>query len=285
MSVTQRPMTAEEYDVAAWEYYRTLPMEHFMEATPQATQREIALASFALLRTRRRDVQYFSELLVQYWYRGKLRRVVPDNMLVVGNVPEHPRSSYATELEPASPLMMLEWVSDSSEGKDYGESFRKYEQELQTAYCLCFHPDKRKWEVYRHDGQRYVQLEPDLNGRVEVPELELRIGLREGWIRFWHQGELLEIPSELQQRLDRQTEKISRQTEKISRQTEKISRQTEKISRQSEHIGRQSEQIKVMTDLLREQVADRAGKAGRQDVLDELMSADFQTLKRWLSEM
>ncbi len=72
MSVTQRPMTAEEYDIAAWEYYRTLPMEHFMEATPQATQREIALASFALLRTRRRDVQYFSELLVQYWYRAKL---------------------------------------------------------------------------------------------------------------------------------------------------------------------------------------------------------------------
>ena len=203
MSVTQRPMTAEEYDAAAWEYHQTLPMEHFMEATPQATQREIALASFALLKTRRRDVQYFSELLVQYWFGGKLRRVVPDNMLVIGDVPDHPRSSYATELEPAPPFMMLEWVSDSSEGKDYGETFRKYEQELRTPYCLCFHPDKRNWEVYRHDGQRYVQLEPDLNGRVEIPELDLRIGLHEGWIRFWHQGQLLEIPAELQQRLDR----------------------------------------------------------------------------------
>ena len=227
MSVTQRPMTAEEYDAAAWDYYQTLPMEHFMEATPQATQREIALASFALLRTRRREVQYFSELLVQYWFGGKLRRVVPDNMLVVGNVPDHPRSSYATELEPAPPFMMLEWVSDSSEGKDYGKTFRKYEQQLRTPYCLCFHPDKRNWEVYHHDGQRYVQLEPDLNGRVEIPELELQIGLHEGWIRFWHQGQLLEIPTELHQRLERQSEQLSRQSEQLIEMMELLRGQVE----------------------------------------------------------
>ena len=141
-------------------------------------------------------------------------------------------------------------MSDSSEGKDHGETFRKYEQELQTPYCLCFHPDKGKWDLYRHDGQRYVQLEPDLNGRVAVAELDLQIGLHEGWIRFWQQGQLLEIPAELQQRLDRQ-----------------------------------SEQINEMMELLRGQVADRASKVGRQDVLGELPNADFQTLKLWLKEL
>lgn len=271
MSVVQLPMTAEEYDAAAWEYYQTLPMEHFMEATPQATQRIIAAESLDLLKTRCPGVQYFNELLVQYVFDGKLRRVVPDNMLVIGDVPDHRRSSYATELEPAPPFMMFEWVSDSSEGKDYGESFRKYERELRTPYCLCFHPDKGKWDLYHHDGRRYVPLEPDRNGRVAIPELDLQIGLRDGWIRFWHQGELLEIPAEYQQQLNRQSEQISRQSEQISLQ--------------SEQISLQSEQIDEMMELLRGQVAERASQIGRQDVLDELPHADFAMLQRWMNEL
>ena len=271
MSVTQRPMTAEEYDAAAWEYYQTLPMEHFMEATPQATQRIITAESFDLLKTRRRHVQYFNELLVQYWFDGKLRRVVPDNMLVIGDVPDHRRSSYATELEPAPPFMMFEWVSDSSEGKDYGESFRKYEQELRTPYCLCFHPDKGKWDLYRHDGQRYVQLEPDRNGRVAIPELNLQIGLHEGWIRFWHQGELLKIPAEYQQQLECKSEQLSRQSEQLNRQ--------------SEQIHRQSEQIDAMMRRLREQVEHLAKRSGRQDILDGIATANFEQLMGWSTEM
>ncbi len=254
MSITQ-PMTAEEYETAAWEYYQTLPMEHFMEATPQATQRIIAAESFDLLKTRRGDIQYFNELLVQYWFEGKLRRVVPDNMLVIGDVPEHRRSSYATELEPASPFMMFEWVSDSSEGKDYGETFRKYEQELRTPYCLCFHPDKGKWDVYHHDGQEYVHLEPGLGGRVAIPELDLQVGLYEGWIRFWYQGQLLEIPAEQAQRLDQQSEQISH----LSEQSE----------RQSERINHQEQELRDMLELLREHVADGVRKrAGRISLTD-----------------
>ena len=42
-----------EYDRAAEAYLRSLPPEHFMEATPQATQREIAVESLALVKSRR----------------------------------------------------------------------------------------------------------------------------------------------------------------------------------------------------------------------------------------
>src|SRR5688572_7655358 len=54
------------YERAAQEYLRNLPLEHFMEATAQATQREITLASLALVRARRPDFHVFNELLVQY---------------------------------------------------------------------------------------------------------------------------------------------------------------------------------------------------------------------------
>jgi Uma2 family endonuclease len=262
--VHHHPMTAEEYDAAAWEYYRSLPMEHFMEATPQATQRLVAYSAFELLRLLRPEIHFFSELLVQYLYGGRLRQVVPDNMLVVGDLPDHPRSNFAIELEPVAPFMMMEWVSESSEGKDYGESFRKYEQELKTRYYLCFYPERSKWEVYRHDDQRYVQLEPDLNSRVEIPELDLHIGLLDGWIRFWYQGRLLEIPSELQQRLDQLSERLERQ---------------------SEQLERQSARVDDMLAMLRRQLERRARQAGRQDVLDGLWNADAIQMERWLDEL
>ena len=51
----------------------SLPLEHFMESTPQATQRKITLESFDLIYVSRKDVQCFNELLVQYPIPGKTR--------------------------------------------------------------------------------------------------------------------------------------------------------------------------------------------------------------------
>src|SRR6266404_1562104 len=206
-----RSFTALEYERAAQEYLRSLPLEHFMEAIPQATQREITLESLALLQTRRSDVQYFNELLVQYPWHGKIRQVVPDNMLIHSTEPSRACTNYALEFEAVLPFLVMEYVSPNSERKDYDESYRKYEQELKVPYCLLFHPEKQDLRVYRHDGQRYVRLEPGLHGRCQIPELELEVGIYQHWVRFWHQGQLLELPAELQQRLDQQAEQLALQ--------------------------------------------------------------------------
>src|SRR5438034_581066 len=153
-------LTAEDYDRAAHEYQKTLPLEHYMEATPQGTQREITLESLALLKGRRADVRYFNELLVQYPFEGKLRQVVPDNMVIRSPEPSHALTSYAVELEPVPPLLVLEYVSPASERKDYEDSFHKYERELKVPYCLLFHPEDQDLRLYRHDGKRYVRMEP-----------------------------------------------------------------------------------------------------------------------------
>jgi Uma2 family endonuclease len=258
------PLTAADYDRLAWEYYQTLPAEHFMESSPHATQREIALESFALLKTRRPDVHFFNELLVQYRHQGDLGRVVPDNMVVIGAAENPNRSNYAMELEPARPLMMLEWVSSSSEGKDYEESFRKYEQELQTPYCLLFHPERRDLQVYHLEAGRYIRLEPDSRGRVQVPELELAIGLKDGWVRFWHQGELLEVPAELNERLERLRRKSAKQ---------------------AREINKLKGQVQDMLTWLRQTVERKARKANREDILDQLADADQTQLQQWIAEL
>src|SRR5439155_1272240 len=77
------PELVRMLEEAEQRYLRSLPPEHFMEATAQAAQREITLESFALVRAARPEIQLFSELLVQYPRKGrkkKLGQVVPDNM-------------------------------------------------------------------------------------------------------------------------------------------------------------------------------------------------------------
>src|SRR6266849_6720376 len=103
MSVeTPKVLLEVRYYEAAQEYLRNLPLEHFMESTPQATQREITLESLALVRGRRPNVQVFNELLVQY-PRPRQKRpghVVPDNMVVVHDQPIKADGSYDIPLQP-----------------------------------------------------------------------------------------------------------------------------------------------------------------------------------------
>ncbi len=84
-----RSLLRIRYEEAAEAYLRSLPLEHFMEATSQGRQREITMESLALVHADRPEVQYFNELLVQYPHgrRQQIRQVVPDNMIVVHDEP------------------------------------------------------------------------------------------------------------------------------------------------------------------------------------------------------
>jgi Uma2 family endonuclease len=132
MAATNLPRAIVEVTYAEYarEYLRGLPPEHFMEATPQSTQREITLASLALVRARRPDFHLFNELLVQYRREGQKRpgQVVPDNMVVLHAGPIRADGSYDMPIQPAGPFWVLEYVSKSSRRKDYDDNFDKYEK-------------------------------------------------------------------------------------------------------------------------------------------------------------
>src|SRR5437879_3145897 len=105
-------LTEIDYEAAARAYAYRLSREHFMEATPQATQRKITLESLDLLAARRPDVHVFNELLVQYPRLGRRKQgqVVPDNMVVLSDQPIQAQSSFNVPSEPAGPFWMLEHV-------------------------------------------------------------------------------------------------------------------------------------------------------------------------------
>src|SRR5262249_4020231 len=131
-SARPRHLLDMEYEEAAQAYLRSLPLEHFMEATPQATQREISLESLALVHERRPEVQAFNELLIQYPHgrQRAIRQVVPDNMVVIHPEPLGKLTSFNLPLQEARPFWVLEYVSKESKRKDYEDSFKKYEREL-----------------------------------------------------------------------------------------------------------------------------------------------------------
>ena len=203
-STLPRALLEIRYHESARAYLASLGPENHMEATPQATQREITVESFALLRLRRPDVHYFNELLVQYPH-GRMEetgQVVPDNMVVRYDGPISVEGSYDLALQPASPLLVLEYVSKSSKRKDYEGSFRKYELELEVPYYLLFYPETQDLSLFRRGKKKYISVKPNEAGRLAIPELDLEVAVLGEWARYWYRGELLRLPADLQTSLD-----------------------------------------------------------------------------------
>lgn len=190
-----------DYEEAAREYQAGLTLENYMESTAQATQREITVESLALIKAQRADVHVFNELLVQYRVprRKKLGQVVPDNMVVIHPGPVTAGNSYNVPLQPAKPFWVLEYVSPLNKRKDYVISRAKYERELKVRYYLLFEPEPKSkvMTLFRHTGTRYLRVRPSAAGRCEIGELELEVGLIDGWMRYWYRGKLLPLPAEI----------------------------------------------------------------------------------------
>jgi Uma2 family endonuclease len=244
------------YEEEAQAYLRSLPPEHFMEATDQARQREITLASFALIHAARPEVRYFNELLIQYprKRRRKPGQVVPDNMVVLTTERLRARTSFNVPLEPAPPFWVLEYVSKESKRKDYEDSFKKYERDLKVPYYLTFYPDNQEMTLYRHNGSKYVSVKPNERGRCALPELELEMGLLNGWVRFWFRGELLPLPADLQSDLDqalRHADEEKRRADEEKRRADEEKRRADEEKRRADELKQQLEAAQRELDELR----------------------------------
>jgi hypothetical protein len=260
---TERPrqLLSLAYYEAAQEYLRSLPPEHFMEATPQSTQRKVTLESLDLVCARRPDVHVFNELLVQYPVKGQKRpgQVVPDNMVVVHAGELNPEGSYDLPLQPAPPFWMLEYVSKHSKRKDYDDNTVKYERDLKVPYYLLFQPDVLELTLYRHTGRRYVSVKPNEHDRYLIPELELELALLNGWVRYWFRGELLPLPADLL----RQLEAATRRAEEATRLAEEATRQAEEATRRAEEADRQLEDERRARQAAEEELARLRAQLGQ----------------------
>jgi Uma2 family endonuclease len=268
-----RAIQALAYEREAQAYLRSLPPEHFMEATPQAMQRKITLESLDLVAARRPDFHVFNELLVQYPRKRQRKpgQVVPDNLVVLTKEPIRASSSYNVPLEPAPPFWVLEYVSKESQRKDYEDSFKKYERELKVPYYLTFFPDNQEMTLYRHNRRRYVTVKPNQHDRYEIPELDLEIGLVGGFVHFWYEGKLLPLPAELQRALDEASQRADK--EKLRADAEKQRADKEKLRADAEKQRADKEKLRADTE------------KQRADELQEKLARRMQAMERDLAAL
>lgn len=219
-----------EYEKAARRYLESLPLEHFMEGTPQATQRKITLESFDLIAADRPDFHVFNELLVQYPTRDSERpigQVVPDNMVVLHDGPIEAVGSYDTVIEEGKPYLMLEYVSKGSERKDYEDNMQKYERDLKVPYYLLFYPDNQELTLFRHNGRKYISVKANDAGRLPIDRIDLEAAIMDGWVRYWYLGKLLPLPAELlndNRALARDNREMASEIERLRAQIESMKR-------------------------------------------------------------
>jgi Uma2 family endonuclease len=254
MAIQSRNVIADRhfYEEAAREYCRSLPLEHFMESTPSATQRKITLSSFDLIHAERPDIWCYNELLIQYPIGDihTIGRVVPDNLVVIHPEPLRGTGSFNTPFEAAKPFLALEYISEGNKRKDYVDNMRRYEQDLRVPYYLLFEPEKKQLLLFKLPvrGKKYVTVEPNRADRLSVPELELEIGWLGDWARFWFRGTLVSLPEDLMERLD-QVERENRQLRRQARRAEEQAR-TEREAREAAEA--ENARLKAELEALRE---------------------------------
>ncbi len=242
-----------EYENAAQEYLRFLRTEHpehFMEAAPQAYQRKVTVASLDLVSAQRPEMQVFNEMLVQYPYGRpkRIRQVVPDNMVAVHKEKLKAVSSYNVPLLPVGPFWVMEYVSQGNKRKDYEDSFTKYERELKVPYYLLFYPDNQELTLFRHTGRKYRTVTANENDRYPIPELDLEVGLLDGWVRYWYKGELLPLPADLLRQLQEARRELllaqeqTRLAQEQARRAEEQTRGAEEQARLAQEQARRAEE-------------------------------------------
>ena len=267
-TMNEAAFTKADYDREAAEYLASLPMEHFMESTWQSIQRAIVNDAFDIICKEAAAIHYFAELLVQYWVAGALHKVVPDGMVVLGDLLDEMRTSYNVALEQIGLFMALEYVSASNERKDYDENFEKYEQELKVPYYVLFHPEKQDLQIYQHNGVEYERVAANQEGRYPVARLELEIGVLDGWMRFWHRGELLELPHDL--------------VLQVRELKQSLQESKQQLEQKDQELHQKDQQLHT---LLYRLVQREAQAANRDDILAAInQQTPTAQLEQWLAE-
>jgi hypothetical protein len=142
----------------------------------------------------------------------------------------------------------MDYVSKKNKRKDNEESFDKYETELKVPYYSMFTPDDQELVLYKHNGKRYVAVPPNEHGRFPIPELELEIGLLDGWMRFWFRGELLPLPADLHRSLEEARQRALQEKQRADTATTRAEQEKQRADtavERAQQLEQQLEQLRA----------------------------------------
>jgi hypothetical protein len=171
-------------------------------------------------------------------------------MVVVTTKPVRPIKAFdlTQKLAPVRPFWMLDYVVPDNPRRDYCDNFDCYERELRVPYCLQFLLETLELTLYRHNKRKYVTVRPNAHGRYPIPDLDLEVGLLDGWVRYWYKGELLPLPADLQRDLDaarREAEAARREADAARRQAEEEKGRAEELQRRLEAVEKELAELRA----------------------------------------
>ncbi|MBY0233128.1 MAG: hypothetical protein K2W96_27915 [Gemmataceae bacterium] len=130
----------------------------------------------------------------------------------------------------------------------------RYERDLRIPYCLIYSREAMELSLYRLRRRRYSAVVPDEDGRCEIAEIESSVGLLDGWVRYWHRGELVPLPDELDAELEAarvaQADAVS-ERDAERRQRRQTQRERDEARRQRDEAQRQRDALQAEVERLR----------------------------------
>jgi hypothetical protein len=290
----------EQYAADAEQYLAQLKPEDFMESTHQSGQRRITDASLEQICETRSNMWFTGELLVQYWQENDLKRVVPDNMILLGPGGTTHRRSFAMEYEEQDDIFcVFEYLSETNKHKDYSVSFEKYES-LKIPYYAMFDPYTLEIQLNHFHNNRYFSVDPDEQGRFALPEIEVTLGVHRNWMRFWLRGQLVSITLELYHRTQRLSDRLASARKKIGTARDRLSNAKDQLATTKRDLETKDAALTAtkrdletkdaaltqMLASLRPLVEAKARAAARQDILDQLSPTNTcEQLVYWLQQL
>ncbi len=122
---------------------------------------------------------------------------------------------------------------------------QKYERELKVPYYLIFYPDEQELTLYRHTKRKYVSVKPNEHGRLALPELELELGLLEGWCRFWYRGELLPLPADLLRNLEQTRRRADQEKQRADQEKQRADQEKQRADQEKQRADQEKQRAEA----------------------------------------
>lgn len=128
-------------------------------------------------------------------------RLGPDFYVVLGGRAGGQTKWVVWEEENRYPSLIVELLSPSTEGHDRGKKFLIYRDQWKTQDYFLFDCDNLKLEGFQLKRGAYIATTPDSDGHHPAQTLPLKLGVHQGWLRWFDKsGQLVLTEGELERK-------------------------------------------------------------------------------------
>ena len=281
MSSPANPLSGAIPDSDSMAALQALPTEHDlpyddgepMESARHRDQMVLLIESLRAHWTDRTDYYVGGNMFVHYDPEDKRHCRGPDFFLVL-DVDDRERRSWVVWQEGMRyPDVIIELLSDTTRNEDTGAKKALYESEFGTPEYYLYDPFSREFLAYHLRAGAYRAVPPDADGSVYSPLAHLRLGVRDGWLRWLTEaGVLVPTPRELAEQEHQRAE----QERQLAEQERQLAEQERQRADRERQLAGQERQRAEQERELAEQERQRADRERQRAEQAEQMIAAYQ---------